>query len=104
MLLKWTGSEYPSLKIALRGKFELGSDPYLFQRIKLGRCAKFHAGIMICMINVIRAPTKRPARITYQKKKITVTLFARLKFPGLKTYITALKLDRKCKNQYYNKG
>ena len=50
MLLKWTGSEYPSLIIALRGKFELGSDPYLFQRIKLGMCAKFHAGITICMI------------------------------------------------------
>ena len=54
MLLKWTGSEYPNLKIALRGKFALGSDLYLFQRIKQGRCAKFHAGVTICMINVIR--------------------------------------------------
>ena len=35
----------------------MGSDSYLFQRIKLGRCTKFHAGITICMINVIRTLT-----------------------------------------------
>ena len=53
MPLRWTGTEYPSLKIAFGGKFELGSDSYLFQRIKLGRCTKFHAGITICMIDPV---------------------------------------------------
>ena len=50
MLLKWTGTKYPSLKIVFRGKVDLGSDLNLFQHIKLDRCAKFHAGIMIGMI------------------------------------------------------
>ena len=42
------------LKISFVGRFELGSDSNLFQRIKLGRYTKFQADITICTIDVIR--------------------------------------------------
>ena len=52
-MLRGTWPKCPSLKIAFGGRFELGYDSYIFQRIKLGRCKKFHAGITICMIEPV---------------------------------------------------
>ena len=47
---KGLGPSYPMLKIALGGNFEMGSRSYLFLRIKLPKCTKFHVGIPKCMI------------------------------------------------------
>ena len=49
------GTQHPSLKIALRGIFQLGSAFHLFQHIKLPISTNFHAGITICS-NIIRKP------------------------------------------------
>ena len=54
---KGLGPSYPLLKIALGGNFEMGSRSYLFQRIKLPRCTKFHVGIPKCTIVPLRALT-----------------------------------------------
>ena len=45
--LKRTGTDYPILKIALRGDFEMGSRSYLVQLVKLCKNTKFHANTTI---------------------------------------------------------